>query len=376
MITVGMLFREIPSRKNGVFMSYLYMARAWDIELFFYSMDGTDFDNNTVNGKFFENGKIVYRSVPIPKLTDNHISPNRRDAVEFYDKLTKISFCPRNRMSLNKFQQSKQCRLNPDPRYIDYVIPSISVNNVQQLSDSFNVLDTDVIILKSAFGMEGRGIVKIAKSDGKYIVNEDGKITGMTPAEYRAYFETHIPKHGFTQPCINSYAQSEGGAPFDVRVKVQRRNGTDYTATMYPRISGRKDSITSNIHQGGFTVPLEYFLNREYGSEAGTVKNSLNTFANGFPGYFQQFMDKPFFDLGIDVGIDRRPDSGSSCGHTFHPVVFEVNAFPGSTGYLGERTGVDNAMATFEYYHYLWNRHIDEKHPDFVGLTDEDRVVK
>lgn len=242
--------------------------------------------------------------------------------------------------------------------------------------DSFNVLNTDEVILKSAFGMEGQGIVKVTRLTDKYVLNEDGKITEWSPIDFQHYFRTRIPKYWFAQPCVNSYAQSEYGAPFDIRVRVQRRNEHQYTATMYPRISGRKNSITSNIHQGGFTVPLEYFLNREYGSEADTVKRLLNSFASGFPMYFQQFLDKPFFDMGIDVGIDRRPDIDSPSGFTFQPVVFEVNAFPGSTGYLGERTGVDNAIATFEYYHYLWNRYIDENHSDYVGLTDAERLVK
>lgn len=353
------------------------MAPAFGIDLFLYSRKCINFEKGTVNGKFFKNGSVIMQNVSIPKLTDNHIAPNNSSNIELYRRLTPFTYCPRNRLGINKFQQAKKMLQNPDPRFMSFLIPQVAANDASQLMHSFFELNTSEIILKSATGMEGRGIVKITRKPGrKYIVRENGNIIELNEDDFKQHFSSgHIPKHGFAQTCVNSYSQSMNNAPFDVRIKVQRRNADEYTITMYPRININKNAVTSNIHQGGVTIPLDIFLNNEYGSEANGIRNSLNNFANDFPAYFQQFLDKPFFDLGIDIGIDRKPDKSKSCGFSLQPMIFEVNAFPGSSGYLGERTGVDNIIATFEYYHYLWNRYINENHSDYIGLTESDRKV-
>jgi hypothetical protein len=369
MITVGVLFRELPGRKNGVFMSMLYMAPSFGVDLFLYTPEDVDFESGTVNGKFFKDGKPYRKVVEIPKLTDNRmalVTTNR----EFYKKIEQISYCPRTRLGINKFRQNELYLENPDPRFARFVIPSVAVANAAELLMSFVKLKTDEIILKSAGGNQGKNIIKITRRGNVFEVNEDSVVTQVKSTDFADFFAERIPSKGFAQPCINSRAISEGGAPFDIRVKVQRRNGTKYSSSMYPRINTSPGAITSNIHQGGFSIPIEAFLAREYGDKAEPLYMLLDAFGKTFPAYFQKFLKRPFFDLGIDVGIDRRPDG------SLQPVIFEVNCLPGSSGYLGERTGVDYILATFEYYHHLWNKFIDESHPKYVGLTAENRVVR
>jgi hypothetical protein len=369
MITVAMMFKDAPQRKDGVYMSMLYMAPAFGINLFMYSVSDVDFENKTINGKFFENGKVVRRVVPIPPLTDNRLIIGIANR-EFYKQMAPLSYCPRNKLGINKFQQNELYLKHPDPRFADWAIPSVKTSTVEELLASFDSLKTDEIIMKSAGGNQGKGIIKIERHEGLYVASEDGFIEEIPAREFAERFADRVPRMGFAQPCINSRAVSEVGAPFDIRIKVQRRNATKYSVTMYPRINASKGAITSNIHQGGFTIPLETFLLREYGSQSGEIREVLDAFGKTFPTYFQKFLKRPFFDLGIDIGIDRRPDG------SFQPVIFEVNYLPGGSGYLGERTGVDNIIATFEYYHYLWNKFIDSTHPSYIGLTDSYRTVK
>ncbi|MCL2754354.1 MAG: hypothetical protein FWD35_01385, partial [Oscillospiraceae bacterium] len=351
----------------------VYMAPSFGIDLFMYRVEDVDFNSGTVNGRFFKEGKVVNKTVPVPKLTDNRVLNKRNAGLhEFFEKLAPLSYCPRARVNISKIKQYRLYCENPEPRFEAYVIPTIEIGVAQELEAAFGQLKTGTIILKSAHGKMGRDISKITQLDGgnAYEVSKEGQTSQLRREELSRFFEEQSLIVPLVQPCVNSRAQSMGGAPFDIRIRVQRINSTKYMADIYPRINANASAIASNIHRGGFSMPLDAFLHLEYGEQATEVKEKLDDLARHFPRYFQQFLERPFFDLGIDVGVDRREDG------SLQPKIFEVNGLPGGSGYLGERTGINSVFATLEYYCYLWNRFIDDTHPDYVGLTAQDRVVK
>jgi hypothetical protein len=119
---------------------------------------------------------------------------------------------------------------------------------------------------------------------------------------------------------------------------------------MYPRIGNAK-GIVSNIHTGGYSLPMEYFLMREFDDIWEDVHNDLVKCADSVPYYYQTLLKSSVFDIGLDVGIQKLDGSAKLW-------IFEANSFPGAAGNLGKNVGVDTIIACFEYYHYLYDHFV------------------
>ncbi|MDR1322309.1 MAG: YheC/YheD family protein [Gracilibacteraceae bacterium] len=344
MITVGMLFESMPQNKKGVYYSLLYMAQSHNIELFFFTPEDTDFQNESINGLFFEGGKTIRKLTEIPPLIDNHIPPLEPKIIEYYRKLEKHTHIPRHRLGLNKLGQYR--KITSENKFSYLMIPTQIVKCCSDIIRVFEVFGTNEIIVKSYYGIQGKGIVKIAKSQIGYTISSNKYLSDMDELGLRDFFRQFPLKNHIAQTVANS--RTLRGEPFDIRIRVQRRNGNEHYFDMYPRI-GSKGNVTSNIHTGGYSFPIKTFLEWEYGQVWQKVYTELERLGTEFPTYFQKFLDEPFFDLGLDVGIEKREDM------SFQLCLFEINAFPGASGNLGERTGIGTIIATFEYYHYLYD---------------------
>jgi hypothetical protein len=327
----------------------LYMARSYGIELFFFTPADTDFQSDFINGLFFEDGKTVRRHTRIPPLIDNHIIPNDRETREYYKALRKRAHIPRHRLGLNKLEQYS--KITSEGRFSALMIPTRVIMHCSDVIDAFEQLGTDEIVVKNYRGSMGAGIVRIEKSGRTYIISSNDSKSETDSFGLEAYFRRFPLKHHIAQPAVGSFTSA--GEPFDIRIRVQRRNESAHYFDMYPRI-GSAGAVTSNIHTGGYSVPTDVFLRREYGPIWRDVYAQLKHLGAEFPTYFQKFLDKPFFDLGLDVGIERTPPPSFG----FQLRLFEINAFPGASGDLGTRTSIGTAIATFEYYHCLYERFV------------------
>jgi len=126
---------------------------------------------------------------------------------------------------------------------------------------------------------------------------------------------------------------------------IQRKNKDSHTFVMYPRIGGGK--FLSNLAAGGSTMPIDIFLEENFGQKAPVVKEALEDFALRFPPLYQNFLKQPFFDIGLDIGIEKRKGA-------FKLWLFEVNVGPQfafSTNLAGLHMTI--ARATLECYKYL-----------------------
>ena len=88
-------------------------------------------------------------------------------------------------------------------------------------------------------------------------------------------------------------------------------------------------------------MKLDAFLQAEFGNDSKKVYNQLVDLAARFPDYYQSFFSDTIFDIGIDVGIQKR-------GNVYELKLFEAYIQPGFTLIRDEV-----AVTNFEYYRYI-----------------------
>ncbi|MDR1070193.1 MAG: YheC/YheD family protein [Gracilibacteraceae bacterium] len=325
----------------------LYMAQSYDINLFFFTPEDFQDECECIHALFFESGKTIRKLTTIPLLIDNHIYPYGRKSIECYKKLGEYAYIPRHKLGLNKLEQYR--KITSENKFSHLMVPTLEVTCCSDVIGAFEIFGANEIIVKSYRGNQGKGIVKIEKLQnrkGNYIISSNNDLSEVDVSRLQDFFRQHPLKNHIAQTVVNS--RTLRGEPFDVRIRVQRRNGNEHYFDMYPRIGG-VGKITSNIHTGGYSLPIKTFLQWEYGQAWWNIYTKLERLGAEFPTYFQRFLNQPFFDLGLDVGIEKNSDAN------FQLCLFEINSFPGASGNLGEKTGVGTVTATFEYYHYLYD---------------------
>ena len=186
----------------------------------------------------------------------------------------------------------------------------------------------------------GNGVARLTFKEGQCIVNlKTEKILLENSEALSKFYEENFTQVKYIlQPHINS--RTLQGNPFDIRVHARRGANGKFKTISYPRV-GNVGGVVSNLAAGGYISPLEPFLRTEYGDDYDIVYNKLKTFASTFPDYYQSFFNDTIFDIGIDVGIQKR-------GDTYELKVFEAYIQPG-TAYIE----VEDAINCLEYYRYI-----------------------
>ena len=351
MVKVGALIRviDIPQDNYSIYFSnavlLLHMAASYGVELFLFSHKDIDLENNAINGLFVEDGKLVRREAPIPPIVDNKTAATRTDKAmnELFAQLKERSSFTRNFTNFAKWGQYE--RLSADREFSHVVIPTrrLSKNpDVHRLCDELG----DDLVLKPENSSRGRGIVGVRRMDGGFeVVMNDIETQLMTLPELKSYIGDFTENY-IAQTRVDSVLPS--GRPFDVRILIQRRDADSHAYVMYPRIGGGR--LKSNLAAGGRTMPIDAFLEEFFCEMASEAKARLEDFARAFPPYFQKFLKHPFFDMGLDVGIEIVDGA-------VRLRLFEVNQFPNFSfkGNYGE-LHFEIARATLACYKYLHER--------------------
>ena len=187
---------------------------------------------------------------------------------------------------------------------------------------------------------EGKGVARVTFDGNQYVVNlMTKKFNLKTVDELKAFYAEHFSALKYVlQPYIIS--RTHLGNPFDIRIHTRRGAGGKFKVLPYPRI-GNEKGVVSNVGSGGYTMRLDVFLKNEFGKDSEIVYNKIMELGNNFPEYYQSFFKTPLFDVGIDVGIQKR-------GNSYELKIFEVNTYCG-----GSFVRVEDAITRFEYFYYL-----------------------
>jgi len=321
---------------------FLYMAASYGVELCLFSYKDIDLKKGTVNGLFAEDGKLVRREAPIPPIVDNKTAASRTDKamIERFKQIRDRTYFTRKSTFFAKWGQYR--RLASDGKFSHVVIPTRRIEKDSDIHLLCDELGND-LILKPENSSRGRGILGVTRLDGGFsVIKDDAETVFMTLPELQSsiagFTESYI-----AQTRVNSVTSS--GRPFDVRILIQRKDADSHAYVMYPRIGGGK--VKSNLAAGGRTMPIDAFLDENFGETANGVKAELDAFAQGFPPYFQKFLDHQFFDMGLDIGIEV-------VGSAIRLRLFEVNQYP-NFSFKGNSSELhfEIARATLGCYRYL-----------------------
>lgn len=340
-LTVGIMkkvknhFWEMSNARYPMFL----MAAHFNIELLFFEPQNIDFENQTVKALAMKDGKVIQKVAPLPKIIDNDIMMSRGETAPIMNRLKEYCYLirPIGGMGKQKFFNE----LSKDGRFNEFLITTYTVASFENLSDLLEQYGD--VILKPGNGVGGGGVFRIKIEDGNYVVTSKTETTTLKKPEelLKLYKENFTQKPYLLQPYVTS--RTRQGNPFDIRIHARRGAEGKYKTFLYPRI-GNADGVISNVVAGGFTMKLENFLPAEFGDDWKKVYNQLMDLADRFPDYYQSFYDDTIFDIGIDVGIQKR-------GDVYELKLFEAYIQPGFTLIRDEV-----AVTNFDYYRYIDKR--------------------
>ncbi|MBQ3443274.1 MAG: YheC/YheD family protein [Selenomonadaceae bacterium] len=335
------LWHRIPEYSEPHFMSY--MAKNFNIELYFFTAEDINFDNNTVEAVFAEGGTQIKCTVPLPKIIYNLPDViEGRSGIELKEKLQKAGcYLVRPALRLNK--QRIYDGLNKNEHFKEYLIETHTVESFDSFLSFLKKYDNDVV-LKPAIGTEGKGVTRITfdATSGEYIASlQKGKLFFKNVSEFKDYYEGQFVRRLHTvQPYIVS--RTKHGNPFDIRILVLLAPEEKFKFIPYPRIGGDTQGFISNLGAGGYTKPFDRFLTDEFGDKGRKIRKDMLTLGSNLAKYCQSFFNEKPFAIGIDVAIVRH-------GEDYSFKIFEINLRnPGRVFFKAQV-----AFAALEYMQYL-----------------------
>ena len=235
LLTVGIMkkvknhFWEMSNARFPMFL----MAKHFNIELLFFNPEDIDFDNNTVKAITLENGKVVHKVAPIPKIVDNDITLSRGDTLAIMNRLKERAYFIRPIGAWGK--QKFYTEFSREGSFNEFLIDTYTLESFEDFLTLFEKYYGDVV-LKPARGVGGSGVARITLADEKYIVNSKTKTITLENVEALSkYYADNFTKVKYIlQPYITS--RTRLGNPFDIRIHARRGAEGKYKTFIYPRI--------------------------------------------------------------------------------------------------------------------------------------------
>lgn len=334
-------------KPQNTLTAMFYVAKQFDIELFLFTPYDINFENKTVNAVVLEGNKKVQKVVPLPKIIDCYPGfPNDETGLKLKQLMGEYFF---TRRPLGVTKQKVYDMLLEDGRFREFLIESHTIDTFEQFMALFTYYHNDVI-LKPLRGARGIGVARINFDANQYIVNlKSENMSFKTLDEFaKFYAENFTQRRHILQPYIVS--RTRQGNPFDIRIHARRGAGGKFKVSPFPRI-GNANGVISNIAGGGHSMDYVTFLKVEFGDDWKMIFNKLMDFGSVFPDYYQAFFSVVIFDIGVDIGIQKRGDS-------YEFKIFEVNTYID-----GPFFEIEDAITYFEYFRFI-DQKLHEKSPE------------
>ncbi|PIC79175.1 alpha-L-glutamate ligase [Sporosarcina sp. P18a] len=336
MVTVGMLHsRKHPSKVDKAF-AWAAVAKMEGVNFYYFSPQGVNFEANVISGYVYEEGQWIEQDMKFPDVIYNACGMKTDEDIEVYTKLSKIvpftSHSVGNKMSVYR-------RISKMPEFVDYLIPSIRIDQPEDVLDTMKKYKK--VIMKPVSGSQGRGIWFIEQDGERFHTIIDTEQTTQNREQLLSSIQDLLREQAYlVQPYIS--CRTKDGNPYDFRLHVQKDGeGKWMISIIYPRI-GTMDRVTSNLARGGSMGTFRSFLEREFGDERRNMRQTLEKFADRFTNEFESTYDIEFDELGIDIGVDENNKLW----------IFEVNWRPGN-----EELAFTIAKNLVPYAVYVANQH-------------------
>lgn len=318
-----------------------YMAKNFNIEMYFFTSQDIDFEKKTVNANLIEGKNSVKKVISLPRIIYNipeAISGSEKNK-KLKATLEKLG-CHFVRPVLVLSKQAAYDMLSNNTQLREYLIETHTLKDFEHFLSLLEQYHNDVII-KPSNGGGGVDVFWITFDGEKYRVNVNREQSFFnTVEEFKAFYDKNFNKsEQILQPYIVS--RTKNGNPFDVRIHIFQAPKNSFYPVIYARV-GNANGVISNLHGGGHAVHGVPFLKGEFGDDWKVLYDKLVYIGKNFPKYFQSFFKEKFFAIALDVGIQRRENS-------YDIKFFEINSRSPGMSFIEK----ESAFASLEYLQYL-----------------------
>jgi len=312
------------------------IAHAKDIEFFVFRLSDVDFEKKEINALFWnkDKGGLRRKKTDYPEIVDSRVM--KRNEREEYQSLYK--HCLMSGVSLYDKQYTFDLINNSECS--NYLINT----HKYEAAELNNYLDKyNEIIIKPLGGNKGRGVCKLSRKDGLYVLSTHNSIEHLDENEYKTkYGDDFVSTETIVQPYLALSTNDD--APFDVRVNVHRgRNGRWTKIGKLIRVA-KKGGLVSNIAGGGYLLArgVNRFYENEINADPKKINSCIDEIAAKVPDIIQRGFTNEIQTLGFDIGVNRINGEVK---------IIEVNGNPA----IYHPIQLTTMLTKFKYYEYLHN---------------------
>lgn len=347
-VLVGVMTARRPGARpfvEGRFLRELsYAARQVGMRLIVFSPLDINWGQRRVLGFTYRRGVGWQgRYYPVPRIVYDRIFPSRGMWGLYFGQVARMRRAFRVTMMgrglHGKWQMYRIVRRYEDLRPH---LPETRLGSVRNLAIMLNRFD--LVYVKPVFGSGGKGIARIRRWRGGYIVDRVGRprLHASSLASVVAALGGMSRRYVVQQGLRLNYLR---GSTFDIRAIVQKNGEGQWQVSGKAVRMSRPGRITSNLHTGGRAYSVPALLQRCFPDRAEELEQELDKLAIRVAEVMNRHAG-PLCDLGLDLGIDAN-------GKIW---IIEVNSKPGRKVFLqmGDREGRQRVVRTLmEYAKYL-----------------------
>ncbi len=312
----GVLITSLIRTPEGIFGSassfckeLVQGAKAKGILAYIFTLNDLDYQNQSVNGWIWLNGKWTQKTLPFPDSVYNRLasrkSENKTETQSMLETFKRTGIHYFNEHFLNKWQVHQAFSGNSQ---VSQYLPST------HLFKGFPTIKEAVerfpqVYLKPTNGSLGKGIYKISRAGNRYTC-QHSTMSGSVQKTYQKLSDLYksiaprisrapyLVQQGLRLVRIN-------GNPLDFRSLVQKDGTGKWTVTSIVGRIGQDRSIVSNLARGGTIMPVGQALlaanpwNGFRPSKILLTKTSLLLAEN-----LESSMEGNYAELGIDLAVD------------------------------------------------------------------------
>lgn len=331
--------------QNDLFRELIRYGRALGEYVYVFTPADVDLDFGTVHGWRPDRVGEWYRTpAPLPDVIYDRVPSRKAEAApevsELKEKLKPMYGASYfNPSFLNKWDIHRL--LQNDQTVAGYLPEARLLNSPADLEEMLKL--HRLVFLKPVDGSVGRGIIRVRLlPDGRVSYRLPSQRSEETICASAAAAFARLAKPLQTRVYLvqqGLHLATSGGAPFDVRVLIQKGSGGRwYKTKVYGRVAPLGTYI-SNISQGATPAAIGPLLENAFPAEPEKRRRALTglkEIADAVPLALEAALAAKLGELGIDVGIDTDGQAW----------LIEVNSKPMRTldPNLGSLAGVRNAI--------------------------------
>ncbi|MBX6352703.1 MAG: YheC/YheD family protein [Thermoflavifilum sp.] len=311
-------YRSEPQRAR---LAYTLMAVAHTegFSFVYFTPRGVMPDTREVRGWVYEEGAWREAVVPYPDVVINEAlrTEKHADAVHAMRKVIPFTSHPvGDKLSVYE-------RLRDGGLFRVNLLPTVRLSPLEPTLREWLATYREVVV-KPVAGNRGIGVWVVEALDSavqpgsrvRWRLNQvarEGSLAQLTALLAEAEKMTPL----LVQQRVE--VRNRDGLLYDFRIHVQKNGAGEWTvSSVYPRIAPA-GHITTNLYSGGYTCPLDHFLEREFAGQAFDIARYLEQFGLHLARHMDTLYDDPLDELGIDIALDEQRVAR----------LFEVNWKPG-----------------------------------------------